>query len=412
MTYPLTKRVQSHIESVIVPPLAHIYRRMLGNTRFIAVTGSCGKTTTKELIADILAQRESTHRSFDSNNRYFSVARTLLELRSAHRNCVFELGASGPGSLDRSIALLRPHVAVVLTVGTDHFKAFRGADAVAAEKRKLVAALDTGGIAVLNSDDAAVMAMAEGCRGQVLTFGFADRADVRGEIVSWRWPERLSLRVEHGDEQVVVKSQLLGAHSATPLLAAIATAVACGMRVADTVPAVERASPIFGRMYAEAARGHVTFIHDHFKAPLWTMETVVRFLGEARAERRILLFGTLSDYGGSAYRRHVQLAKSALDQVEHVVFCSRYAQSHLRKLRTRYAGRLHVFSDVQHAAAFMKTFVRRGDLVLLKGSHRADHLERIVLQYQSSVNCWRNACGREVFCQHCDLRSTSASGDT
>lgn len=123
------KRLRRRTESLVVPPLARVYRPLVRRTRIVAVTGSCGKTSTKELIADVLSTTAPTVRSFDSNNKFLSAARTLLELRPRHRNCVFELGASGPGSLAPVVKLLRPHVAVVTAIGMDHYKSFRGSRA-------------------------------------------------------------------------------------------------------------------------------------------------------------------------------------------------------------------------------------------------------------------------------------------
>lgn len=401
-----------HIESVFVPLLAKIYRPFLGNTRFIAVTGSCGKTTTKELIADILAQYQSTHRSFDSNNKFFSVARTILELRRRHDNCVLELGASGPGSLGRGVTLVRPQISVVTTIGQDHYKAFRSAEAAAVEKRQLVSGLADDGVAILNKDDPLVMAMADDCRGRVVTYGLDDNADFRGKVSESRWPDLLTMNVSFQGEEVVVQTQLLGTHLATSVLAALATAVTCGIPLKKAATAITGSVPYFGRMSVERTAGGVTFIHDHFKAPLWTMNSVVTYLGSARASRTFIVIGTLSDYAGSSSNKYRELARNALEHVDQVVFCSRYGPSHLRNLCEQYPDRLHVFSSTREAADFIAGVVRAGDLVLLKGSHRADHLERVSTNYHSIIRCWRSSCGREGFCDQCELRDVVANGDT
>ncbi|MFT5418687.1 MAG: UDP-N-acetylmuramoyl-tripeptide--D-alanyl-D-alanine ligase [Gammaproteobacteria bacterium] len=400
-----------NVESVFVPLLAKIYRPFLGNIRFIAVTGSCGKTTTKELIADILAQFQSTHRSFDSNNKYFSVARTILELRRRHNNCVLELGASGPGSLAHGVALVRPQISVITTIGQDHYKAFRSAEAAAVEKRQLVSGLATDGVAILNKDDPLVMAMADDCRGRVVTYGLENNADFRGKVSESRWPDQLSMNVSFNGEEIFVQTQLLGAHLATSVLAALATAVTCGIPLKKAATAITRSVPIFGRMSIERTEDGVTFIHDHFKAPLWTMNSVITYMGEARAGRTFIVIGTLSDYAGSSSNKYRELARNALEHVDQVVFCSRYAPSHLRKLCEQYPDRLRVFVSTREAADFIAGVVRPDDLVLLKGSHRADHLERVSTNYKFIVRCWRSSCGREGFCDECELRDVVANGD-
>jgi len=112
----------------------------------------------------------------------------------------------------------------VTTIGQDHYKSFRGAEAAAVEKRQLVSSLREDGIAILNKDDPLVIAMAEVCRGTVLTYGLDVAADVRGKVVESRWPDCLSMMVSYQSEETLVRTRLLGAHLTTPVLAACATA--------------------------------------------------------------------------------------------------------------------------------------------------------------------------------------------
>lgn len=405
MTYRVIKRLLTRAESLLVPPFAKLYRPLLRGTRFIGVTGSCGKTTTKELIADTLSQFEPTHRSFDSNNIFLAVARTILEVRRGQRNCVIEVSASGPGSIGRSVTLVKPEMAVVTSIGEDHYKAFRGAQAAATEKKQLVAALSADGIAVLNSDDANVIAMADDCAGTVLSYGLNENADVRGEIVKWHWPSRLGLKVIHQGNSVLVETQLLGSHLASSILAALATVIACGISLDKAAAAIATAKPVFGRMSSKPSRGGVTFIYDNFKAPLWTIEPVITYLRSARAKRRIIVIGTISDYGGSSSSKYRAVARNALDGIDLVIFASRFAPSHLRKIKADYPERLQLFSNTSEAANYVASVVTSGDLVLLKGSLRSDHLERIPMHYESSIECWRTNCGREIFCGQCDLKN-------
>lgn len=370
----------------------------------VAVTGSCGKTQTKELIADLLSQRHRTHRSFDSNNVFFSVARTLLELRPSHEYCVLELGAAGPGTLGPGIDLVRPDVAVVTAVGEDHFKAFRGADAVAREKSTLVKSLGVDGVAVLNADDDRVAAMAGDCRGRVMTYGSERDATVRGVIVSKGWPDRLTLRVDYDGATVLVATNLLGDHLSGCVLAAITTGIACGMSLEYMSAAFGKSVPVYGRMYEDVLPDEVTIISDHFKAPYWSMNAVLEFMAAARARRKILAVGTVSDYGGNARKRYRELAQSALAAADLVVFASTYAPGHLRKLQAANADRLQVFRETYEAAQFIHRIARPGDLILLKGSIKPDHFERIAMQLEGDVRCWRSHCGKEVFCHDCEFR--------
>jgi UDP-N-acetylmuramyl pentapeptide synthase len=169
---------------------AAAYRGLLDRTVFIGVTGSAGKTVTKELIAAVLGTRWSGHRNAASKNELRWVVRTILATRPWHSFCVVEVGASGPGSLDRPLGLLRPRIAVVTHIGDDHRSAFRTPDATAREKGKLVAALPPDGTAILNADDPRVAAMGAACAGRVITYGTTPEAAVRADGIRGAWPER------------------------------------------------------------------------------------------------------------------------------------------------------------------------------------------------------------------------------
>jgi UDP-N-acetylmuramoyl-tripeptide--D-alanyl-D-alanine ligase len=382
---------------------ARLWRRLLRRTRFIGVTGSAGKTTTKDLLYCALAARHRCRRSADSNNQLYSVARTLIGTGPAVEYCVQEVGASERGAFDPMMALLRPQVAVVTNIGTDHFKSFRSRDGVAAEKTKLIACLPADGLAVLNADDALVSAMAAHCRARVVTYGLQQDAQFRAEIVADRWPDRLALRIHHGQESVLAHTRLLGAHQAGSVLAAIAAACALGVPLAEAALAVNRHEPLLGRMSVhESVRG-VTFIRDDWKAPLWSLAAVWRFMSEAAAARKLIVLGTISDYGGDSSRVYRQSVSQALAAADYVLLVGARAGSLLTHFAGEGGNRVHGFDDVRSAAQWLQEFARVGDLVLLKGSNQSDHLARLALAGEQDVSCWRSRCGRGIFCDRCRL---------
>jgi UDP-N-acetylmuramoyl-tripeptide--D-alanyl-D-alanine ligase len=387
---------------------ARLWRRVLGRTCFIGVTGSAGKTTTKDLLHAALATRYRCAKNSDSQNVLYPIARTLLTVGPQAQFCVHEVGASERGRFDAMVALLRPTVGVVTNVGSDHYKAFRGREGVAAEKGKLIACLPADGLAVLNADDDLVAAMAANCRARVVTYGLHKQADFRGEILAERWPARLALRIQHDGNTVLAQTQLLGAHHAGNVLAAIATACSLGVPLGEAALAVKDYKALLGRMSVhETARG-VTFIRDDLKAPQWTLTKAWQFMAEAQATRRLIVLGTISDYPGSSssrYRREVQLALAAAD---YLLMIGPHASSAAAKLNTAGTQKLLAFETVRDASAWLNEFARPGDLVLLKGSNRADHLARIALAMDRDVRCWRHRCGWEKFCDQCRLLAESA----
>src|SRR5205807_2947872 len=199
--------------------VARTQRRRLGRTTFIGVTGSAGKTSTKELVAAVLGAELRGTKSPGNDNRLSRVGRTILRTRPRDAFSVVEVAAWRPGSVAETADLLRPDIAVVTTIGSDHFSAFRSLEATAAEKQALVDALPTTGTAVLNVDDPRVAAMADGFQGRVITFGEAPGATLRAEDVSSAWPDPLSFTLHHDGRSLPVRTRLNGRYWTTSVLA-------------------------------------------------------------------------------------------------------------------------------------------------------------------------------------------------
>jgi UDP-N-acetylmuramyl pentapeptide synthase len=378
------------------------HRRTSWQTLFIGVTGSAGKTTTKDLIWAALSSRSLGLKSPGTHNSAHWVPRVVLEVRPDHDFCVMELGATGPRSLDRPIALVRPKVAVVTNVGGDHRSSFRTLEATAAEKGKLVAAVPPNGLAVLNADDPLVLDMGRRSRARVITFGLGDKADVRAEAVSSVWPDRLSFVASYRGEQARIQTRFCGEHWVHAVLAALATAVGLDLPLQAAADAVSRVEPWSGRL-SPLAVGSVTFIRDECKASLWSVGPALRFLRDARAPRKIAVIGTLSDYAGRASSVYAGVAREALESADEVLFVGPQARRSAGARTHRRAAALHAFESLRDANAWLEANLRPDDLVLLKGSQRADHLLRLLLARQGSVACWRQQCRRLKFCDQCLL---------
>jgi len=381
---------------------ARSHRRQLVGTNFVGVTGSGGKTTTKDLIAAVLGTRLTGTKTPGSENRLTTVGRTILETKHRDGFCVAEIPAFEPGSVAEFSALLRPTVGVVTVVGLDHYKSFRNRETIAAEKRKLLDALPDDGVAVLNADDPDVLAMAEGFRGRVISFGLASGATLQADELRSSWPETLAFTLHAGGKRVAVRTQLNGKHWVTSVLAALAVAQALGIPLGAALEAIAAFEPLVGRMSVSRPDG-VTFLRDDFKAPLWSIDTVLAFLAEARADRKVIVLGTISDYPGSRTRTYRRIAKRALMIADDVVFVGSNAR-HVRHLVSGLEGeRLHMFRTVQEAAEHLARTLRGGELVVLKGSNRADHLARLALARSTQVRCWSSDCRRVRLCDDCRL---------
>jgi UDP-N-acetylmuramoyl-tripeptide--D-alanyl-D-alanine ligase len=361
---------------------ARVYRSCaLTRTTFIGVTGSCGKTTTKELIAAVLRSRFRGSKTPGNINSSHQIARYLFYARPSDQFWVAEVGYGDDSPFEEAIALVRPKICVVTNVGLDHYSSLRSRDAVAAVKGKLVEAVPQDGTAVLNADDPLVLDMRDRCRGRVVTYGLHDSAMVRAQDISGSWPDRLSLVVTCGGESVRVQTRLCGTHLAPNVVAALAVGHVMGISLADGAEAVSRVEPYEGRMSPVEAPDGITFIRDDRKAPAWAVGASLDFMKAARATRKVVVFGTISDYAGYFRQRATALTGRALQFADAVIGVGKHGTQYLRA-QPRPDQMLRAFRDAPEALEFLQSFLEPGDLVLLKGS-QADGLDYIVHNWRA-----------------------------
>jgi UDP-N-acetylmuramoyl-tripeptide--D-alanyl-D-alanine ligase len=366
----------------VVVWIASIYRLRLRRVVFIGVTGSCGKTTTKEMIAAVLSSQYRGHKSHDNANTLSGVVKSILLTRPGYSFCVQEFTVGGIGEeipLEKQFDMFKQQMGVVTTVGDDHISAHGSREAIAAEKGKLIAALPQNGTAILNADDPLVLAMQSRCKGRILTYGLSPDALLRAEDIRDNWPNRLSLTVRYGGESVRVQTQLCGAHLVPNVLAAMTVGQAMGVSLQSAAEALEGLTPVPGRMYPIESPSGVTFIRDDIKAPVWAIPPALDYIRRATAKRKIIILGTLSDYtGGSASTHYARVARQALEAAEYVFFVGQWASRSLRAKRHADDHALQAFVTVDHLNGFLRGFLEPGDLVFIKGAGSVDHLSRIV----------------------------------
>lgn len=247
---------------------AYRHRDRLHNVTVIAVTGSCGKTTTKDLTAAILGSRFKGSKNDDTRNCGPDLLATVLAARPDDDFLVQELGAWGPNTLDDGIGLVRPDIAVVTNLRNDHYSSLRGPKGAQAEKGKVVAGLPKDGAAVLNWDDQLVRELSSWTAARTLFFGRSPEAALRASEVTARWPGRLSFTVSYGQETTRVRTQLVGEHLLGSALAALSVGILFGMTLDEAATALASTGPTYRRMSPLAHSDGVTFIRDDWKAPL------------------------------------------------------------------------------------------------------------------------------------------------
>ncbi|MCC7258468.1 MAG: hypothetical protein IT486_08845 [Gammaproteobacteria bacterium] len=380
-------------------------RQGLGSTVFVGVTGTSGKSTATGLAAAILRTAGPCAQT-RGYNALGDLVRLLRSMGPAQRYCVAELAAFGPGTLDRHVALIAPDIAVVTVIGREHYKAYRHLDAVAAEKAKVVLAPPQDGVAVLNIDDPLVRAIGERTSRRVLWFGCDAAATLRLVQARSAWPESLTLVVAWGGAEYVVGTRLHGRHLAVPVLAALGAGLAAGVPIAAALAAIAAFEPAAGRMQPLAAPDGITWMRDDMKSPAWSLALPFEWLREARAPRRVAIIGTVSDTHGDSGRNYRDFGRMARTAADLVVFVGPLAHRGLRARETPDDPTVQAFPTAQAAAAWLRTELRAGDLVLMKASHKADHLVRVILDREQPISCWRERCEQVRFCDQCpELRA-------
>lgn len=379
--------------------LAHSKR--LKPVFFVGITGSAGKTTVKDLSASILGSVGECYSTPRSQNYPDGIAKILLKVSPRHKYCVLEVSGGNPGDLDRPLRLFTPNIAVLTLVARDHFKAFKSLEAIAQEKGKLVSALPADGVAVLNIDDPLVKAIGDSCNRKVIWVGKAEGATLRLLSVRSVWPEPLTLELQYNGDIYKVKTAFHGKHLALSVLSALGVGLASGVPLTNAISAIADVKPAEGRMEVVSTEGGVTFLRDDWKAPHWSFPAPLEFMAEAEARRKILVIGTLSDYSLSASKLYPKVAKQALEVGDIVIFVGPHAPRAIKAKRTTDAQNLHAFSEIRDAATFLNNLLQSGDLVLLKGSNKADHLVRLMYHTQKPVSCWATRCGIQDFCGDC-----------
>ena len=238
---------------------ARFWRRTLKQVMFIGVTGSAGKTTTKELLLGMLSFRGKGVGNRSSYNNIEEIAKPMLRLRPRHRFFVTELSGDKPNAMNKPLELVQPSIGIITVIRDDHSSVNYPREAIAREKGKLIASLPATGTAVLNADDELVLAMATNCAARIITYGVSKHAELRAENISSVWPDRLQMTLVHGSERVELQTQLCGTHWVPSVLGAIGGGLATGMTLVECAEGIASFAPIDGRMQPVTTPEGVTF---------------------------------------------------------------------------------------------------------------------------------------------------------
>jgi UDP-N-acetylmuramoyl-tripeptide--D-alanyl-D-alanine ligase len=362
--------------------LAHAVRIRWGG-RVAAVTGSAGKTTTKEILAALLAARFRVLKSEGNLNNEYGLPLQLLRLEESDQAAVVELGMSHRGEIKRLAEIARPDVAIVTRVAPVHLEFFSSVDEIALAKRELIDALTgSNSVAVLNADDPRVAQFARVAPGRVISYGIENKADFRAEKIEDRGADGSSFDFVGPQGRARVTLPLAGRHNISNALAALAAASVWDITAVD-------AQEVFPGLQPAGMRGRVlrydagfSVINDCYNSNPVALGAMTDLLVHTAASgRRILAAGEMLELGATSGTLHRQAGSAAAQtkKVDWIIgvqgdaedfVCGAVEAGHP-------AARAKFFASSGEAAGFIGDLLQRGDLLLVKGS-RGVKMERVV----------------------------------
>ncbi len=360
----------------------------------VAITGSNGKTTTKEMCAAIFAVAGPCLKNEGNLNNEFGLPLTLLRRGAEHKSVVVELGMNHRGEIARLAAIAQPRVGVITNAGTAHIEHLGSREAIALEKGDLVAALDADGTAVLNADDPLVLAQAARTAARVMRFGRGELADVRADEVKPTSDGRYHFVLTAPSGRTEVEVAGLGETTVPNALAAAAAAIASGVSLADVSAGLRSYSPVAGRLQPIALPSGGLLIDDTYNANPQSMEVALRTLARADGSgRRIAVIGDmgeLGEYGAEAHRDAGALAAQL--GIDRLFAVGAHAGEVVAAARAAGmdASALHATRDWEETAQRVLADLAPGDRVLVKGS-RSMRMERIVAHLQKAAGAGDHA---------------------
>jgi len=360
--------------------------RRLWAKPLVGVTGSTGKTTTKEAIAHVLSARFRVLKSEGNFNNHFGLPLMLLKIEPEHEAAVIEMGMSHPGEIAALAKIAQPEIGVVTNVAPVHLEFFKSVAEIARAKYELIESLPAGGTAILNADDQYVSQFGRDFHGKVVLYGFHSTAHVRAENVEPRGSEGSVFDVVAGERRERATFRLVGKHNIYNALAAVAVGLERGLSLAEAARALATLAPADKRG-AVVQLGNITIINDCYNSNPTALNAMVETLATMPAKRRIVIAGEMLELGPAGEDLHRRSGQHmAATGIDVLVGVRGLAKPMVEAARQ--AGMQAEFVVTpEEAGEWLAREGREGDVVLLKAS-RGVKLERAletVVGHQSSV---------------------------
>ena len=348
--------------------------------KVVGITGSVGKTTTKEFAASLISGRYRVLKSEGNLNNHLGLALSLLRLQPDHEVAVLEMAMSAAGEVRALTRIAPPDIAVITNVNPVHLEFFPDLESIARAKKEILEGTKVGGTAVLNGDDPLVEKIGRDWKGRRITFGFSPRCDVQASAVQSLGEEGLIFELRLGPEKEKVHFAFLYEDYLYNLLAALGAGWALDVPFADMCERISRLQPLAGRgILLRLGRG-VRVLDDSYNSNPKALESALRGLSGLPAKRRVAVLGDMLELGKGEAAFHRAAGKQATEFGWDVLVTVGLLGPHTAAGARRAgmpASRIFAFIDSTAAAEKIPGLIQEGDLVLVKGS-RGARMERVV----------------------------------
>lgn len=364
-----------------VPALEQLARKVLVDNpvKVVGITGSIGKTTTKEFAAALLSRRLRVLKSEGNYNNNLGLALSLLRLEPGHEVAVLEMGTSGFGEIRSLTRIAPPDISVITNINPVHLEFLRNLEGVAQAKKEILEGTRQSGVAVLNGDDTWVQEIGRGWTGRRLTFGLGPGCAVQAASVRMLGQEGMAFELRCRGEKAEVRFAFLYVDYLYNLLAAVGVCVALDVPFDLIVEGIPELRPVAKRGgFVYLARG-IRLVDDSYNSNPKALEAALKGLAVLPAERRVAILGDMLELGEQKAEFHRAAGREVAESGWDVLIAVGKLGRHLAE-GAREAGmdahHILLFSTAEEAASQISPLVREGDLVLVKGS-RGIHMERI-----------------------------------
>jgi len=354
-------------------------RERFSKTKWIALTGSNGKTTTKELLAEGLSATHRVHRTPGNFNNDLGVPLTLLAMPDDTEIAVLELAMSGPGEVADLAQMTDPDIGLVTNIRSVHMASFDSLDDVAAAKGELFAVLREDGTSVVNLDDTHVRVQATRHAGPRVTFGQHREADLRLEHIDNRFDPGAAMSFRYKGKGMRLQLRIGGAHSAHNALAALAAVVAAGEDLLAAAERMEHVEPGVGRGKVSRLSRGMLLIDDSYNSSPPALASVLETMRHSQPEgRRVLVMGDMLELGNMKSPLHREAGRRAgTAGVQMLIAVGSLSKDAAEAARRAGVPEVYHHGDSRSCAESIAEFVRDGDLIVVKGS-RGMHMGRVV----------------------------------